>query len=89
MALAFGSHDLRGTYFLKTQHFFLLCREMKTYFQSDDSQSYEYLYYRKKNFLTFPAGDDIQIYILIWNNSLGHVMADGSTSALFHIISEA
>jgi uncharacterized membrane protein len=62
---------------------------MKTYFQSDDSKSYEYLYYRKENFLTFPAEDDIQIYILIWNNSLGHVMADGSTGALFYIISEA
>jgi hypothetical protein len=61
---------------------------MKIYFQSDDSQSYEYLYYRKEDFLTFPAGDDIQIYILIWNNSLGHVMAVGSNGALFHIISE-
>ena len=61
---------------------------MKIYFQSDGSQSYEYLCYRKEDFLTSPSGDDIQIYILIWNNSLGHVMANGSNGAVLHTISE-
>jgi hypothetical protein len=50
--------------------------------------AYEYLYYCRRDFLTFPSGDDIQIYILIWNYSLGHRIVDEYNGTVSCITSE-
>jgi hypothetical protein len=49
--------------------------------------AYEYLCFRR-DFLTFPSGDDIQIYILIWNYSLGHRILDECICTASYITSE-
>jgi hypothetical protein len=49
--------------------------------------AYEYLY-SGSDFLTFSSGDDIQIYILIWNYSLGHRILDERICTASYITSE-